>query len=58
MFPFVIKEAGINSLRGTTCNEQTADDPMPSVLDTSAEGYVLSGATRLTEVGRESTDDN
>jgi hypothetical protein len=35
-----------------------SEDPLPSVVDINSGGYVLSHGTRLTEVGRETTDDN
>mgnify|MGYP000051762934 FL=1 len=36
----------------------TMDDPLPAVVETSTGGYVLSRSTRVTEVKRETTDDN
>lgn len=36
----------------------TMDDPLPAVVETSLSGHALARDTRLTEVGRETTDDN
>lgn len=34
------------------------DDPLPAALEICSQGNVLSNETRLTEVRRETTDDN
>lgn len=36
----------------------TMEDPLPATIETSGGGYALSRASRLTEVQRETTDDN
>lgn len=58
MLPFVIHATGFAYTPKTPCNNLTAEDPLPSVLELSGDGYLLSHATRLTEVNAETTDDN
>ncbi len=36
----------------------TMEDPLAAVVETSSRGHALARDTRLTEVGRETTDDN
>lgn len=36
----------------------TSEDPLPAVVDIDSGDYLLSHGTRLTEIGRETTDDN
>lgn len=57
--PFVISVSSqpINSPT-SPYGEFTLEDPLPSVLELSRDGNVLSHGTRLTEVNRETTDDN
>lgn len=58
MLPFVIHATGLPSSPKTPCNSLTAEDPLPSVLELSGEGYLLSHNTRMTAVNAETTDDN
>jgi hypothetical protein len=58
ILPFVIHATGLASTPKTLCNGLTAEDPLPSVLDLSGDGYLLSHATRMTAVNAETTDDN
>lgn len=34
------------------------DDPLPQVVDVTAEGHVVSPGTRITRVSHETTDDS
>lgn len=58
MLPFVINAVGLSNSSKVSCNDLTVDDPLPSVLELSEDGYVLSLGTRITEVNLETTDDN
>lgn len=58
MLPFVINVAGLASSAHPSCNSLTAEEPLPSILASSGEGYLLSHATRMTAVQAETTDDN
>lgn len=58
MLPFVIHATGLTSTPKYPHNSLTAEDPLPSVLELSGDGYLLSHATRITEVNVETTDDN
>jgi hypothetical protein len=58
LLPFVIHATGLASLPKAPRNSLTTEDPLPSVLELTGDGYVLSIATRLTAVSRETTDDN
>lgn len=57
--PFIISVSGqpIGS-PASSFSELTVEDPLPSVLMLSTDGYVLSHGTRVTEVNQETTDDN
>jgi hypothetical protein len=58
MLPFVILATGLTSPPKPSCDSFTTEDPLPSVVKLAEDGYVLSTTTRLTEVSRETTDDN
>lgn len=36
----------------------TMEEPLPAVIAVTSDGYVTSQSTRMTEVARETTDDN
>lgn len=39
-------------------DELTIDEPFPAILDLNVGGYKVERSTRMTEVNRETTDDN
>ncbi|MDP3607794.1 MAG: hypothetical protein Q8R74_01820 [Methylophilus sp.] len=39
-------------------DELTIDEPLPAILDLKEGGYKVERSTRVTEVNRETTDDN
>lgn len=59
MLPLVISvNAQRNNLPCTSPNGITTEDPLPHALELTGDGCVLSRGTYVTEVARETTDDN
>lgn len=57
--PFVISVSSQTiNLPTSPFGEFTIEDPLPTVLELSSNGNVLSHSTRLTEVNQETTDEN
>lgn len=58
--PFVFHVAKLFALSDAMpgADLPTTQDQLPSVVESDAAGYVLTGGTRLTAVLHETTDDN
>jgi hypothetical protein len=41
----------------TDRDEDTSEDPLPATVERTTNGLILRGATRITEVKHETTDD-
>jgi hypothetical protein len=56
-FLFSIADREAKSVQGLDGDAPASIEPLPSVLELDALGYVLSRETRITEVKPETTDD-
>jgi hypothetical protein len=59
-FPFVLRTTRPSAETAETPGRDVpaTEDFLPSALESDASGYVSARATRITEVNRETTDDN
>lgn len=57
--PFILRVSA-GYARGVIDRSQTSDDdePLPAVVSTDVNGYLMERVTRLTKVAQETTDDN
>lgn len=58
--PFILHTAKLRERTGAAFSGDipTSEEPLPAILETGPSGCLLSRETRLTEVRRETTDDN
>lgn len=57
--PFVLlnSEPSPETKEGPGRDVPTSEDPLPAVVETDGDGFILARETRITEVKRETTDD-
>lgn len=58
--PFVLRafRMATHADRPRSTDVLTCDDPLPASLEVNAFGYVVEHGTRVTEIKKETTDDN
>ena len=58
--PFILHAAKLRERTGTAFSGDipTSEEALPAIVETGLPGYLLSRETRVTEVRRETTDDN
>jgi hypothetical protein len=54
--PFIFQKFAAAPRGGSHIDELTSDEPLPATVEMDCNG-VPTGATRLTEIARETTDD-
>ena len=58
--PLILRAAKLREPTNSafTIDTPTSEEPLAATLETGPSGYILARETKLTEVGRETTDDN